>query len=363
MPKPATCVMIMAGGTGGHIYPALAVANALHAKNVKTIWLGSASGLENQIVPPHGIRLIRVFVAGLRGKGLVRWLTAPAILSIAVFQSIAAMLTERPGAVLGMGGFASGPGGIAAWLCRIPLVIHEQNAKAGSTNKILSRFATHVYQAFPDTFQSVAALTVGNPIRREIVALAGNSPREVNNGQVNILILGGSRGARYLNMNVPGVIAQIIPELSSTALSVRHQCGDNNLPGTKASYNGVEGNIEISPYIDDMAAAYRWADLVICRAGAMTVSELAAAGLGSILVPFPYATDDHQTANAAYLSANGAAEIVPEGEAFESRLTETLAQILANPSRITEMAEKAGQLAELNAANVVADKCWECVNV
>ncbi|MGR8946875.1 MAG: undecaprenyldiphospho-muramoylpentapeptide beta-N-acetylglucosaminyltransferase [Gammaproteobacteria bacterium] len=361
------CVMIMAGGTGGHIYPALAVAKELHDLNVRTVWLGSKHGLENRIVPEHGIKLVRILVSGLRGKGLSKWLVAPFVLSIGLVQSVVALLSERPGAVLGMGGFASGPGGIAAWLCRTPLVIHEQNARPGSTNKILSRFATQVFQAFPKTFASACALTVGNPVREEIVALSrdrqsyvpNDSPR---NTSFNLLILGGSRGARFLNTHVPEVVAALSRENPNLEISVRHQCGDNDLEKTREFYQGLSGKIEVVAYIEDMASSYAWSDLVICRAGAMTISELAAAGRASILVPFPYATDDHQTMNAMFLVEQGAGLIVPQSDSFTHELQDALLKLLGNKQRLEDMAAKAHSAAIYDAAKIVAQKCRELAN-
>ena len=359
--------MIMAGGTGGHIYPALAVAKELHALNIRTVWLGSNHGLENRIVPEQGIKLIRIFVSGLRGRGWGGWLGAPFVLSIALVQSIFALLNERPGAVLGMGGFASGPGGIAAWLCRIPLIIHEQNARAGSTNKILTRFATQVFQAFPQTFDNSRAATVGNPVREEIADLNGNQNRVVSGKDkgesgFNLLILGGSRGARFLNTHLPPVIMRLQEQRPELKIHVRHQCGDLELAATQKLYPRSIDGIEVLPFIEDMAANYAWSDIVVCRAGAMTISELAAAGRASILVPFPFATDDHQTLNAMYLVERGAAKLIPQSDSFETDTFDALLSLAEEPAQTQQMAACAQNAAVLDAAQVVAKRCQELAN-
>ena len=351
----------MAGGTGGHIYPALAVAKRLQAEDIRTVWLGSKQGLENRIIPKHGIKLIRILVSGLRGTGARRWLAAPFLLSFALFQSLRAIWDERPSVVLGMGGFASGPGGLAAWINRTPLIIHEQNARAGSTNKILSRFATQVFQAFPGTFQNVDAITVGNPLRAEIAALSHAPRREQDPQYLNVLILGGSRGARFLNAHVPGALLAFESTLDTKQLRVRHQCGDAEINDLRAHYLPLGERVEVTAFIEDMAEAYEWADLVICRAGAMTVSELAIAGRASILVPFPYATDDHQTLNARFLADQGAAVVLPQEDDFEQRLGAMLVELLEDRQTLTEMARKARDLATADAAEKVAARCRELV--
>ena len=353
----------MAGGTGGHIYPALAVAKCLQAQDIRTVWLGSKHGLENRIIPEHGIKLIRIFVSGLRGGGPLRWLAAPFIVIVALLQSLKAILTERPKAVLGMGGFASGPGGIAAWMSRTPLIIHEQNARAGSTNKILSRFASQVFQAFPNTFEKVDAITVGNPVRQEIAALSSSPNDEATPGQLKLLILGGSRGARYINNYLPPALLSLKNSATGSRLQIKHQCGDSDLDKTRKLYAPIATDVEVVPFIDDMAGAYRWADLVICRAGAMTISELAAAGRASILIPFPYATDDHQTLNAKYLVDHEAAILMPQGEDFEQRIVSALGELFENEQRTVEMGKKARALAIMDAAEKVARRCRELANV
>jgi len=360
--RQSPCVMIMAGGTGGHIYPALAVAAQLHRHDIRTVWLGTKHGLENTIVPKHGIKLIRIFVSGLRGRGLLRWLAAPFFIAIAVGQAVIALLKERPGAVLGMGGFASGPGGVAAWLCRIPLIIHEQNARAGTTNRILSRFAMQVFQAFPATFPSDAT-TVGNPVRSEICNLNKDYLDISAKASFNILLIGGSRGAQYLNEQVPNALAAFFQSHRNTRINVRHQCGGSHREQTLAAYQQAGFEAEVFTFVDDMAAAYQWADVVICRAGAMTISELAAAGIASILVPFPFATDDHQTANAMFLVDAEAAFLVAQGVDFDTRLQAALGKFFRQDGLSTEMGRRAGALAVYDAAEKVSERCRELLDV
>ncbi len=352
-------VLIVAGGTGGHIYPALAVAACLHERKVETVWLGSSAGMETRIVPRAGLRLFTIAVSGVRGRGVLRWLSAPFVVGFALLQALVAVIRIRPQVVLGMGGFASGPGGLAAWLCRRPLVVHEQNAIPGLTNKLLSRLATTVFQAFPGSFpESRGARTVGNPVRAEIIALAPPAERGVAAGPLRVLVVGGSRGARALNETLPAAVRA----LHAADVSVWHQCGDGNAAQTEAAYRGVDADVRVSEFIDDMAAAYTWASVVVCRSGALTVSELAAAGVASILVPFPYAVDDHQTANARFLVDADAALLVPEGADFHERLVAALTQLETDRGRAAELAEHARALAIPDAATNVAARCVELLH-
>ena len=352
-------VLIVAGGTGGHIYPALAVAACLQERKVITVWLGSRYGMETRIVPQAGLRLLTIAVSGVRGRGVLRWFAAPFLIGVALVQALVAMIKVRPQVVLGMGGFASGPGGLAAWLCRRPLVVHEQNAIPGLTNKLLSRLATTVFQAFPGSFpESCGALTVGNPVRADIVALAPPAERNVSTGPLRILVVGGSRGARALNETVPAAARA----LRAVDLSVWHQCGEGNGAQTEAAYRDTNADVRVSEFIDDMAAAYAWASVVVCRSGALTVSELAAAGVASILVPFPYAVDDHQTANARFLVDADAALLVAEGADFEQRLTAALTSVESDRERVAELARHARALAIPDAAANVAARCMELLH-
>ncbi len=290
-------VLIMAGGTGGHVFPALAVARALAERGARVSWLGTKAGIEARLVPAHDLPLHTIDVAGLRGKGALSWLAAPLRLLRAVVQALGLVRRLGPQLVIGMGGFAAGPGGLAAWLLRKPLLIHEQNAAAGMTNRSLARLATTVLQAFPDTFApKYNPATVGNPVRAEILALDAPASRwAARDDAPRLLVLGGSGGALAINQRVPAALAQIAPERRP---QVRHQAG-RTLTEAQAAYAEHGTTAELSAFIEDMAAAYAWADVVICRSGALTVAELAAAGVPALLVPFPYAVDDHQTINAA----------------------------------------------------------------
>ena len=304
-------ILIMAGGTGGHVYPALAVADSLKEKGFNLFWLGTDKGLESHLVPGRGYPLLKINVTGIRGKGVVRLILTPFMLIIALLQAISIMMKIKPAVVLGMGGFASGPGGIAAWLMRIPLLIHEQNAIAGLTNRLLAPFAVSVMSAFPGVFNPSDKLTVtGNPVRDDIINITEPGKRFSERGKeyFRILVVGGSLGALRLN--------QVLPEAFSTLdncqIEVKHQCGEKHLAVTKKIYAELNVKAEVLPFIEDMASTYAWADIVICRAGALTIAELAACGVGSILIPFPYAVDDHQTENAKYLSTKGAAILLQE---------------------------------------------------
>ena len=353
-------IMIMAGGTGGHVYPALAVADYLRAKGIPLFWLGTPRGIENRVVPEQGIELLTVRVSGVRGKGLPSKLAAPVKILTAIFQALYICVRRRPAAVLGMGGFASGPGGIAAWLLRIPLLIHEQNRVAGTTNRILARFAVRVMQGFPGTFRNGAkVITTGNPVRREIVDLpppetAGTPDRP------NILVLGGSQGAQQLNQIVPLGLNRLQRRLK---VNVWHQCGEKNRVETERLYRDLQlDQVRVEPFITDMASAYRWADVAVCRAGALTIAELCAAGLASILVPFPHAIDDHQTANARYLSDAGAALLLPEYELTEARIEDLLWRLCSTENRLFELAQKSRLHAYPDAAQSVGSLCLEAAH-
>lgn len=354
-------VMIVAGGTGGHVYPGLAVADALGDAGIELHWLGTRRGLEARIVPEHGVDFATIPVAGLRRSGILRWLSAPIMVALALLCAVAAIVRTRPQVVLGMGGFVSGPGGLAAWLCRRPLVIHEQNAIPGLTNRILAKFATRVLQAFPQTFSPTLSPTVtGNPVRRAISGLAHPRQRMRARNELRVLVFGGSRGARALNQAVPAALI----ESGIGTLHVVHQCGPHDVVETRQRYlQGLDpANVEVSAYIEDMAEVYATADLVVARAGALTIAEIAAAGVASILVPYPYAVDDHQTANAAYLVDAGAAIVVPEHELADHHLAALLADLLNDRQRLLAMAISARNLAQADATDAVARSCLELVD-
>ena len=349
-------VLIMAGGTGGHVFPGLAVAEEFRARGVPVRWLGTPRGLENRVVPPAGIDLHRIHARGLRGKSRWSLLSAPFMLLRSVAEAGWLMLRLRPRAVLGMGGFVAGPGGLAAWLTRRPLYIHEQNAVAGATNRLLAPLARVPMEAFPGSLSARwRPMHTGNPVRREIAALP---PPEVRfagrTGPVRLLVFGGSLGAAALNEAVPAALAELPAEQRP---EVRHQTGRDQLEAARVAYAAAGVRAELVPFIEDMAAAYAWADLVVCRAGALTVAELAAAGVGAVLVPYPHAVDDHQTANARYLVDAGAAELLPQRELTPQRLAERLSALIGNRQRLLEMARAARDRAMPDAAARVAEIC------
>ena len=351
-------VLVMAGGTGGHVFPALAVAEVLRARGAEVDWLGSRGGMEERLVAARGLRFHAIAVRGLRGKGLLGWLVAPWRIARSVVAALAVLRSRRPRVVLGMGGYASGPGGIAARVLGVPLVIHEQNAIPGLTNRFLAHIADAVLEAFPRSFPPGArARYTGNPVRPEI-AEAGALRREsaAAGAALRLLVLGGSQGARALNEVLPPTLAALAPRVD---LEVRHQAGERNLEAAREGY--ARAGVDVTPlaFIDDMAASYRWADLVLCRAGATTVAELAASGSPSVLVPFPYAVDDHQSANARYLSEQGAAVLLPEPELEPGRLAALIEELAQARDRLAAMAAAARRLAVLDADQQVAGVCLE----
>jgi UDP-N-acetylglucosamine--N-acetylmuramyl-(pentapeptide) pyrophosphoryl-undecaprenol N-acetylglucosamine transferase len=351
-------ILLMAGGTGGHVYPALAVALSLkgHARDV--VWLGTHLGIEAKVVPAAGIPVEWVNVRGLRGKGLMALLVAPVRLVRATLQSLSVMRRHQPAAVLGMGGFVSGPGGLAAWLTRRPLVIHEQNAVSGLTNRLLARLARVVLQAFPGSFSPrVHAETVGNPVRREIAELPDPATRFGHrSGPLRLLVLGGSQGALALNRAVPAAIACMPHDRRPL---VWHQAGERTLDAAREAYHSAAVEVELVSFIDNMADAYAWADLVVCRAGALTVAELSAAGVGAIFVPFPAAVDDHQSANAAPLVRAGAAELLQERELTATSLADLLQSLLSNREQLLERAVRARTQAKPDALARITEVCLE----
>ncbi|MCU0833990.1 MAG: undecaprenyldiphospho-muramoylpentapeptide beta-N-acetylglucosaminyltransferase [Chromatiaceae bacterium] len=351
-------VAVMAGGTGGHVFPALAVADRLREQGMEVFWIGTHQGLEARLVPARGFPLEWLSVGGLRGKGVMTLLAAPWRLARALAQAGQILRRRRPQVVLGMGGFVSGPGGLMARLSGIPLVIHEQNRVPGLTNQWLSRIATRVFEAFPGSFGvGRGAVACGNPVRPEIAALP--SPAERMAGRAaprRLLVLGGSLGAQVLNETVAPAVAALPAGLRP---QIRHQAGERTLAVAETAYAQAGVEAEVVPFIDDMAAAYAWADLVVCRSGALTVSELAAAGVGAILVPYPHAVDDHQTGNARYLVEAGAARLLPQTALNPRSLAAVLAELLADPSRLLALAEAARRRAAPDAAERIAAACWE----
>lgn len=351
-------VLIMAGGTGGHVFPALAVAERLRARGVPVVWMGTRRGLEATLVPKAGIPMEWIGAAGLRGKGLGQKLATPLMIGRALWQARTILQRLQPQVVLGMGGFASGPGGLMARLLGIPLVVHEQNAIAGLTNRILARLANRVLEAFPQTFPVARrATTVGNPVRESIAALPPPAERFAGRqGRLRLLVLGGSQGALALNQLVPQALALL---QESERPEVWHQAGGQLHQAAEAAYREAGITARLTPFIEDMAEAYGWADRVVCRAGALTIAELAAAGVGSLLVPFPFAVDDHQTANAHFLEQGGAALLVQQAELTAERLAAILSDRLSDRSQLLRMAEAARGLAKIEAAEHVARVCLD----
>ena len=351
-------ILILAGGTGGHVYPALAVATALQAESRDVVWLGTRRGLESRVVPAADIPIEWVAISGVRGKGVVTLMLAPFRLLYAFWQSLVVMLKHRPAAVLGMGGFVSGPGGVAAWLTLRPLVIHEQNAVAGMTNRLLAHLAQVVLEAFPGSFNSRKSIeTVGNPVRPDIVSIDDPDSRlRGRTGPVRLLILGGSQGALSLNETVPAALAMIPDDIRPV---VRHQTGERTVAEARAAYgkNGIDARLE--PFIEDMASAYVWADLVICRAGALTVAELSAAGVPAIFVPFPAAVDDHQTANARLMVEAGAAKILQQCDMSGDSLACLLRKWVSDRDGLLDRARKARSLAMPDSLSRIKRHCLD----
>lgn len=347
-------VMVMAGGTGGHVFPALAVARELLRRDCEVAWLGTRNGIEARLIPAAQIPLHFLDIRGLRGKGWRALTAAPWQILCAVRAAMELLRQQRPQLVLGMGGYASGPGGIAARILGIPLVVHEQNARAGTTNRWLAKIATRVLMAFPNVLPR--GEWVGNPVRDEIAALPEPQVRLRDRaGPMHLLVLGGSLGARALNEILPLATAR----LSENLVQVRHQTGENHLAATQTLYREHGVAAEVVAFIDDMAQALAWADLVVCRAGALTVAELSAAGVAAILIPFPHAIDDHQTANGSWLVACGAAEMCQQHELSATRLQEQLMSFIQQPERRLRMAQAARTVAKPEATRLCADICLE----
>ena len=344
-------ILIMAGGTGGHVFPGLAVADEMRGRGWNVVWMGARGGLEARLVPARGYPVEWIRAAALRGKGVVAQLLLPLNLLIGFWQSARAIFRVRPDVVLGMGGYVAFPGGMMASLLARPLAVHEQNAIAGLTNKVLAGLAEKSMQAFPGALKN--AEWTGNPVRAEIAAIAEPVARYANRGgPLRLLVVGGSLGAQALNEAVPKALG-LIPE--SERPVVTHQAGEKHLESLRSNYSNAKVKGELVAFIEDMARCYAEADLVICRAGAMTVSELSAAGLASLLVPFPHAVDDHQTANARFLSEKGAAILLPQRDLTPEKLAALIRTL--DRKALLAMAEKARALGKPDAARVVADRC------
>lgn len=350
-------LLIMAGGTGGHVFPALAVAEELRERDIAVTWLGTRRGIEADVVPGAGFPIRFIDVVGLRGKsGLLGKVKAPFGLLRALCQAIGVVRSVEPQCVLGFGGFASGPGGLAARLFGKPLVIHEQNAVAGTTNRILQKLATRVLEAFPNAL--VKGEHCGNPVRREISAIEAPQTRlSFAQGQrPRLLVLGGSLGALAINQVLPEALA-LLSEIERPV--VVHQCGQQHLEVSRKAYEDAGVDAEVVAFVDDMAAAYGAADFVVCRAGALTVCELTAAGLGAVLIPYPHAIDDHQSENARWLVDNNAAVMMQQKDLNPAALATLLKELLVNKQQLVAMAVAARALALPDAVNTVADVCEE----
>ncbi len=357
----AKTYLLMAGGTGGHVYPALATAKALQHSGDSVVWMGSNNGMEQAIVRAEGIPFNGLSIKGLRGKGALSFVLAPFRLLYSLIQALNVMRKVKPDCVLGMGGFASGPGGVAARLFGKPLVIHEQNSVAGMTNRCLSRIANQVLEAFPHSFPAeVDAQLTGNPLRADIAQMYYEAKPLVEAGKtVKILVLGGSLGAVRLNESVPLAISSLEEGIRP---EVWHQTGKHKYAETEACYQREGVTARVTEFIDEMDEAYRWADFVICRAGALTISELCAVGLGAILVPYPYAVDDHQTLNAVTMESAGAAWILPQQDLDPGTLAGILAPLLQKPERIQKLSNAAKKLGKPDATELVATACRRLCN-
>lgn len=354
-------ILMMAAGTGGHVFPALAVAEELTQRGAVIHWLGTPNGMENGLVEPTGYKFHAIDMQGLRGKGVGRLLKLPVTLLSATMAAVKVIRSNNIDMVVGFGGYVSAPGGIAARLTKKPLIIHEQNAIAGMSNRYLSKMATKVLQAFEHTFadseQDVKLETVGNPVRNAITGVAEPTVRyDVNdNSALKLLVVGGSLGAQVLNDTVPKALALI-----DRPFEIRHQCGRNNEAATQAAYDSEDlsaHQFTVQPFIDDMAAAYNWADIIVCRAGALTVTEIQNVGIAAIFVPLPHAVDDHQTANARTLTSHEAAILLPQSELTPQRLSHELTAL--DRGNCLAMAKKAHALANRSASKQVADIIWQ----
>ncbi|MBU0689456.1 MAG: undecaprenyldiphospho-muramoylpentapeptide beta-N-acetylglucosaminyltransferase [Gammaproteobacteria bacterium] len=344
-------ILIMAGGTGGHIYPGLAVADALRAQDWNVVWLGAPNSMEAELVPKHGYQVAWVKFSGVRGKGLLRLLTLPFTLLRALGQSAAAILRHRPDVVLGMGGYITMPGGLMAAFLRRPLVIHEQNSIAGMSNKVLAKLASRVMSGFPDVLKGTQ--WSGNPVRADIAALPAPLARFAGrSGKLNVLVVGGSLGAQALNEALPKALAMMDEAIRP---QVTHQTGKKHFETVQQLYAQAGVQADVRAFLDDMANRYAQADVVICRAGALTIAELAAAGVASVLVPFPYAVDDHQTHNARFLSEHGAAILQPQKEMSADKLAQLLREL--DREKLLAMAQAARSLAKPDATQQVAQVC------
>ena len=355
-------VMIAAGGTGGHVFPALAVAQGLRAIDLDVVWLGTRKGIESKVVPENQFVIHYINVAGVRGKNLLSWIKAPILLLAAVISTMILIRKTKPCCVLGMGGFASAAAGFAAFLCRVPLILQEQNSIPGSTNKLLAPLANKIFTGFPEAFKTNAkAIFSGNPLRSALYQIAAPCERiALDASPLRLLILGGSLGAHALNHVLPLALAQLCRDDSVfNSLVVVHQTGAADADEVQRQYKLAGINAAVSVFITDMSQAYSDADLVIARSGALTVTELSAAGVASLLVPYPYATDDHQTANANWLVDAGAATLVPQANLSVENACSLLKTLMQDRSALLHQAQQARSLATPSATQIIVNACQE----
>lgn len=352
-------ILIVAGGTGGHVMPALAVAEYLIEQGIAVHWLGTKQGIEYKVINKKNIPISYLHISGLRGKGILQKLLGPIKIAVACFEAVRILIRVKPNMVLTMGGYVSGPAGLAAWMLRFPLVIHEQNAIAGWTNKILSRFAKKVLLAYPHTLEHAnhKAVVTGNPLRKDFIqpsSIEYASKKSDKSSKIHILVLGGSLGAQTLNQMLP-VTLRLLDNLVAD-YEIQHQTGDKHLESTTVLYKQQDVKAKLTTFVEDMVSAYLWADIVICRAGALTVAEIAQLGKACIFVPYPYAVDDHQKFNARYLSDQGGALLIPEDKLTPQTLLDALLK-LSDIHKRNEMAEIAKNLAKPMATAKVANEC------
>ncbi len=360
--KKGPTALIMAGGTGGHIFPGLAVAEELLAKGWTVNWLGSIGGMEQTLVENYPINMDLISIAGLRGNGIIGWIKAPFTLLSAIRQANHILKKQNPNVVLGFGGFASGPGGFAAFMRNKVLFIHEQNAVAGMTNRILSLLSKRVFLAFPNAISHGKKVeTIGNPIRSNIKNINKKAIEE-DGRVINLLIIGGSRGAQVFNQKLPSILSSLVKQ---EFICIRHQCGKENINETTNIYAAEslesDKNIVVTEFIDDMREAYQWADLIICRSGALTVSEIAAVGIAAVFIPYPFAVDDHQTRNAEWLVDNNAAIIVPQSEIETATTKQKILSLVQNPIEINTLARNAKKIAYLDASQKIVEACNQAI--
>ncbi len=347
-------IVVMAGGTGGHVFPALAVAEYLRLKGETVIWLGTRAGIESRVVPAADFAIEWLSVTGLRGKGLMTLVLAPFRLIMACWQAVVTLMRLRPKAVLGMGGFVSGPGGLMAWVLNIPLFLHEQNSVIGLTNRLLSRLAKRNYFAFPGASEQMPRSEyIGNPVRSHLIDLPAPETRLAARADnpVNLLVIGGSLGAATLNRVVPEAVSQLD---AAEVPMIKHQCGITHVKDCENRYQQANVEAEVFGFIENMREVYEWTDLVVCRAGALTISELTAVGIASILIPFPFAVDDHQFHNARFLEQHRAARILPENKLDALTLALQLRFFQQNRDALIEMAISARALSKKDATEQLA---------